>query len=62
MNCRVEVTDPAIADLDEIVSYIAQPDPDAAAALGNNLLDAALSVGSERTKAAPTGSSLASES
>jgi len=33
-----------IADLAEIVSYIAQDNSDAAAAVGNNLLDAALSL------------------
>ena len=45
MDFRVEITDPAIADLAEIVSYIAQGNPNAAAALGNNLLDAALNLG-----------------
>ncbi len=44
MDFRVEITDPAIADLAEIVSYIAQDNSDAAAAVGNNLLDAALSL------------------
>jgi toxin ParE1/3/4 len=44
MDFRVEIKDPAIADLAEIVSYIAQDNPDAARALGNNLLDAALSL------------------
>ena len=39
MDFRVEITDPAIADLAEIVSYIARDNPDAARALGNNLLD-----------------------
>ena len=42
MDFRVEITGPAIADLAEIVSYIAQDNPAAAKALGNNLLDAAL--------------------
>ncbi len=46
MDFRVEITEPAIADLEEIVSYIAQRNAPAAAALGNNLLDAALSLGS----------------
>ena len=40
MDFRVEITDPAIADLAEIVSYIAQDNSEAAAALGNHLLDA----------------------
>ena len=44
MDFRVQITDPAIADLAEIVSYIAQRNPAAAAALGDNLLDAALSL------------------
>ena len=45
MDFRVEFTGPAIADLAEIVSYIAQDNPAAAKSLGNNLLDAALSLG-----------------
>ena len=44
MDFRVEIKEPAIADLAEIVSYIAQDNPDTATALGNNLLDAALSL------------------
>jgi len=44
MDFRVGIKDPAIADLAEIVSYIAQDNPEAATALGNNLLDAALSL------------------
>ena len=44
MDFRVEIKEPAIADLAEIVSYIAQDNPDAAKTLGNNLLDAALSL------------------
>jgi plasmid stabilization system protein ParE len=44
MDFRVEITGPAIADLAEIVSYIAQENPAAAKALGENLLDAALSL------------------
>ena len=44
MDLRVEITGPAIADLAEIVSYIAQDNPEAARALGNNLLDAALNL------------------
>lgn len=42
MGFQIQITAPAIADLAEIVSYIAQDNPDAAAAVGNNLLDAAL--------------------
>jgi len=44
MDFRVEITGPAIADLAQIVSYIAQDNPAAAKALGNNLLDAALGL------------------
>lgn len=44
MDFRVEITGPAIADLAEIVSYIAQDNPAAAKALGENLLLAALSL------------------
>jgi len=44
MDFRVEIKEPAIADLAEIVSYIAQDNPDAGRALGNHLLDAALSL------------------
>lgn len=44
MDFRVEITGPAIADLAEIVSYIAQDNPAAAQALGENLLDTALSL------------------
>lgn len=44
MDFQVEITGPAIADLAEIVSYIAQNNPEAARSVGNNLLDAALSL------------------
>ena len=44
MDFRVEITGPAITDLAGIVSYIAQDNPAAAKALGENLLDAALSL------------------
>lgn len=53
MGFRVEITDPAIADLAEIVSYIARDNPEAAAALGHNLLDAALSLQSTPYKGSP---------
>jgi len=53
MDFRVEITDPAIADLAEIVSYIARDNPDAASALGNNLLDAALSLAETPYKGSP---------
>ena len=53
MDFRVEITDPAIADLAEIVSYIARDNPDAARALGNNLLDAALSLAQTPYKGSP---------
>ena len=45
MDFRVEITGPAIADLGEIVSYIAGDNPAAAAVIGNNLLDADASQG-----------------
>jgi len=44
MDFRVEITGPAIRDLAEIVSYIAQDNPAAATSIGANLLDAALSL------------------
>ena len=53
MDFRVEIKEPAIADLAEIVSYIARDNPDAATALGNNLLDAALSLAETPSKGSP---------
>jgi toxin ParE1/3/4 len=53
MDFRVEITGPAIADLAEIVSYIALDNPAAAKALGENLLDAALSLGKAPFKGSP---------
>ena len=53
MDFRVEVTDPAIVDLGEIVAYIAQDNPEAASALGNHLLDAALSLGHTPQRGSP---------
>ena len=53
MDFRVEIKEPAIADLAEIVTYIAQDNPDAASALGNNLLDAALSLARTPDKGSP---------
>jgi plasmid stabilization system protein ParE len=44
MDFRVEIAEPAIADLAEIVTYIAQNNPNAAEVVGNNLLDAAFSL------------------
>jgi plasmid stabilization system protein ParE len=44
MDFRVEITGPALADLAEIVSFIAQDNPAAAKTVGDNLLDAALSL------------------
>ena len=44
MGFQIEITAPAIADLAEIVAFIAQHNPDAAATLGNRLLDAALGL------------------
>ncbi len=53
MDFRVEIADPAIDDLAEIVSYIAQHNPEAASALGNHLLDAALSLAQTPHKGSP---------
>ncbi|PYK41031.1 MAG: type II toxin-antitoxin system RelE/ParE family toxin [Verrucomicrobia bacterium] len=53
MDFRVEIKEPAIADLAEIVTYIVQDNPDAASALGNNLLDAALSLARTPDKGSP---------
>jgi toxin ParE1/3/4 len=53
MDFRVEITDPAIDDLAEIVSYIARDNPDAASALGNHLLDAALTLAQTPHKGSP---------
>ena len=53
MDFRVEIKEPAIADLAEIVTYIVQDNPDAASALGNNLLDAALSLARTPHKGSP---------
>lgn len=44
MGFRIEITEPAIADLAEIVSCVAQDKPQAATALGNHLLDAVLTL------------------
>ena len=53
MDFRVEITDPAIDDLAEIVSYIAQRNAYAASALGNHLLDAALCLAQTQYKGSP---------
>jgi toxin ParE1/3/4 len=53
MDFRVEVTEPAITDLAEIVTYIARDNPHAAEAVGNNLLDAALSLETAPYKGSP---------
>ena len=53
MDFRVEIADPAIDDLCEIVSYIAQDNPEAASALGNQLLDAALGLAQTPHKGSP---------
>jgi toxin ParE1/3/4 len=53
MDFRVEITGPAVADIAEIVSYIAQHNPAAAQALGENLLDAALSLAKTPFKGSP---------
>ncbi len=53
MDFGVEITGPAIADLGEIVSYIARDNPAAAAVIGNNLLDASLSLAQMPYKGSP---------
>jgi plasmid stabilization system protein ParE len=53
MDFRVEITNPAIADLAEIVSYIARDNPEAAATVGNNLLDEALSLAASPLRGSP---------
>ena len=53
MDFRVEITDPAIADLAEIVTYIAQDKPEAASALGDHLLDVALSLAKDPQRGSP---------
>ena len=53
MDFRVEITDPAIDDLAEIVSYIAQSNAYAASALGKHLLDAALCLAQTPYKGSP---------
>ena len=53
MDFRVEITDPAITDLAEIVSYIAQDNPEAAAVLGNHLLDASMTLADMPDKGSP---------
>ena len=53
MDFRVEIKDPAITDPAEIVSYVAQDNPDAASVLGNHLLDAALSLAQTPHKGSP---------
>ena len=53
MGFRVEITDPALSDLAEIVSYIARDNADAASELGNALLDAASSLALAPYKGAP---------
>ena len=53
MGFRIEITAPAVTDLAEIVSYIAQGKPPAAAALGNHLLDAALGLAQTPHKGSP---------
>ena len=53
MDFRVEITDPAIADLREIISYIARDNPAAATVIGDNLLDASLSLAQMPYKGTP---------
>ena len=44
MDYQVLITDTAIADLREIVTFIAKDDPDAALRFGNRIVDRALSL------------------
>jgi toxin ParE1/3/4 len=53
MDFRVEIRSKAIADLAEIVSYVAKDKPDAARKLGNTLLDSALSLSQAPYKGSP---------
>ncbi len=53
MDFRVEVKGTAIADLAEIVSYVAQDDPEAATKLGHALLHTALSLSQTPFKGSP---------
>lgn len=53
MDFRIEIAGPAITDLANIVSFIAQDDPEVARAFGNNLLDAAMSLGKAPFKGSP---------
>ena len=55
MDFQVFLSDQALSDLERIVAYIAPHNPVAAERLGNQLLDAALSLNTfpERGRAAP---------
>ncbi len=44
MGRKVVITDPAGENLRDIVEYVVRDDPDAALALGGDLLDAAMSL------------------
>jgi plasmid stabilization system protein ParE len=44
MGCRVGLTEAAQADLGAVVRFLAEKSPEAAARVGNELLDAALSL------------------
>jgi toxin ParE1/3/4 len=44
MDCKVFLSDDALNDLERIVAYIAPHNPAAAERMGNQLLDAALSL------------------
>ncbi len=45
MDFKVFLSDEALSDLERIVSYIALGNPESAERMGNQLLDAALSLG-----------------
>lgn len=53
MDFRIEITGPAVADLSEIVSFIAQDNHAAAKMVGDNLLEAALSLAKTPFKGSP---------
>ena len=48
MDCEVLIAESAIADLKEIVEFVAQDDSDAATRLGNKLVAHALSLATFR--------------
>lgn len=55
MDFKVFLSEEALSDLEQVIAYIAPHDPDAAARMGNRLLDTAFSLGSfpERGRVVP---------